>query len=131
MAIINGGESMRKSSTPNKVKTPQIHIGTEVKHTGVYDYVDTEFEGIKKIVSKQGGFLVFIDKGRVHKINKKTGLSEVKHKKTMRRVETLTEASKLRLDAAKEREKLKALGPNYAYAVNSGEDFTLSDVIHI
>lgn len=31
------------------------------KSTGVYDYVDTEFEGIKKVVSKQGGFLVFID----------------------------------------------------------------------
>ena len=42
----------------------------------------------------------------------------------MRRVETLTEASQLRLDAAKQREKIKALGANHAYAVNSGEDFT-------
>ena len=77
MAIIKGGESMRKASTPTKVKTPEIQVGTEVKHTGVYDYVDTEYEGIKKVVSNQGGFLVFLDYGRVEKISKKTGRLEM------------------------------------------------------
>ena len=129
MAIIKGGESMRKSSAPTKVKTPEIKVGTEVKHTGVYDYVDTEYEGIKKVVSNQGGFLVFLDYGRVEKINKKTGLLEIKQDKALKRVETISEASDLRLEAVQIREKRSALGIHNAYQVKSVEKFTLKDAI--
>ena len=47
-----------------------------IKKSGPYEYVDTPNEGIKKIVSKQGGYLVFLDYGRKLKINKKTGKQE-------------------------------------------------------
>lgn len=129
MAIIKGGESMRKASTPTKVKTPEIQVGTEVKHTGVYDYVDTEYEGIKKVVSNQGGFLVFLDYGRVEKISKKTGRLEIKQDKALKRVDTISEASKLRLEAAGIREKRAVVGVHNAYQVKSVEKFTLKEAI--
>ena len=75
-----------------------------VKKSGPYEYVDTPNEGIKKIVSKQGGYLVFLDYGRKLKINKKTGKQEYKQDKTARRVETEAEAKKLRREAEMTRE---------------------------
>ena len=48
-----------------------------VKKTGVYEYIDTDRPGIKKVVSKQGGYLAFLDFGRKHKLNKKTGKIKV------------------------------------------------------
>lgn len=76
----------------------------EVKKSGPYEYVDTPNEGIKKIVSKQGGYLVFLDYGRKLKINKKTGKQEYKQDKTARRVKTEAEAKKLRREAEMIRE---------------------------
>lgn len=75
-----------------------------IKKSGPYEYVDTPNEGIKKIVSKQGGYLVFLDYGRKLKINKKTGKQEYKQDKTARRVETEAEAKKLRREAEMMRE---------------------------
>lgn len=75
-----------------------------IKKSGSYEYVDTPNEGIKKIVSKQGGYLVFLDYGRKLKMNKKTGKQEYKQDKTARRVETEAEAKKLRREAEMMRE---------------------------
>ena len=76
----------------------------KIKKSGAYDYIDTPNEGIKKIVSKQGGYLVFLDYGRKLKLNKKTGKQEYKQDKTAKRVETEAEAKKLRREAEMIRE---------------------------
>ena len=36
----------------------------KIKHSGKYDYIDTKYEGIKKIINGKGGYLVFLDYGK-------------------------------------------------------------------
>lgn len=79
-------------------------FGEEIKRTGPYEYVDTNNEGIKRVVSKQGGYLVFLDYGRRLKEDKKTGLKVMKQDKTCKRVDTEGEAKKLRREAEEIRE---------------------------
>ena len=90
------------------MKTAKKEVVTQeelkVKRSGPYEYVDTPNEGIKKIVSKQGGYLVFLDYGRALKLNKKTGMKEMIQNKTSKRVETESEAKKLRREAEEIRE---------------------------
>lgn len=76
----------------------------KVKKTGKYFYVDTANEGIKKVVSSQGGYLAFLDYGRKYKPNRKTGQLEWKQDKTIKRVDTVKEAKRLRREAEAIRE---------------------------
>lgn len=89
-------------NTAKKEVTVQNEL--KVKRSGPYEYVDTPNEGIKKIVSKQGGYLVFLDYGRALKLNKKTGMKEITQNKTSKRVDTESEAKRLRREAEEIRE---------------------------
>ena len=71
-----------------------------VKKTGVYEYIDTDRPGIKKVVSKQGGYLAFLDFGRKHKLNKKTGKIKYVQDKTIKHCDNEEEAIKLYMQAA-------------------------------
>lgn len=79
-------------------------MGKEVHKTGKYLYVDTNYTGIKKVASKQGGYLVFLDYGRKQKVDKKTGKLQYKQDKSLKRVDTLKEAKALRREAEEIRE---------------------------
>lgn len=95
--------ALRKIMSTSK-EVEIIENEQKIRRCGPYDYVDTPNEGIKRIVSKQGGYLVFLDYGRVLKIDKKTGKREWKQHKTSKRVETEAEAKKLRREAEDIRE---------------------------
>lgn len=71
----------------------------KIKRTGNYLYVDTANEGIKRVVNGDGGYLAFLDYGKVNKVNKKTGQLELKQDKTTRHVQTEREAKALRRQA--------------------------------
>ena len=60
--------------------------GQKVRRSGNYAYIDTKNEGIKEVVSGQGGFLVFLDYGRKQKLDRKTGKLMYKQDKSAKRV---------------------------------------------
>lgn len=95
VALINLMDPISKGSKTNK----EIVVHENVKKLGNYLYIDTEYEGIKKIVSEQGGYLVFLDYGRRYKQDKKTGALILKQDKSNKRVETEAEAKRLRREA--------------------------------
>lgn len=97
--LIEYGEkkTTTKAKMVNKPKKFEEYKGNqEVKHTSVYDYIDTKNEGIKKVVSRQGGWLVFLDKGIKEVYNKKTGMMKSVRDKTIRHVDTEEKAFELR-----------------------------------
>ena len=95
MAIVEIMETKSKDKHVSEDKS----IPKDAKKSGPYLYVDTEYEGIKKIVSKQGGYLVFLDYGRRYKVDKKTGALVLRQEKTSKRVNTESEAKRLRREA--------------------------------
>ena len=93
------------SAVENVTKKEESAVkNQEVRTTGKYQYIDTKYEGIKEVVSRPGGFLVFLDYGRKQKINKKTGELEYKQDKSTKRVDSLKEAKALRREAEEIRE---------------------------
>lgn len=96
MAIVDLMES------PYKAKRSAKEVGyslEDVKKSGSYSYIDTEHEGIKRVVSPQGGYLVFLDYGRQYRPDKKTGTLVLRQCKSTKRVETEAEAKRLRREA--------------------------------
>ena len=71
----------------------------KIKHSGKYDYVDTKYEGIKKIINGKGGYLVFLDYGKKDVFDPNKGRIVKKQNKTAKRVDTIKEAQKLRAEA--------------------------------
>lgn len=90
MAVKNIADTSVKKANDEKI----------VKKTGVYEYIDTDRPGIKKVVSKQGGYLAFLDYGRKHKLNKKTGKIKYVQDKTTKHCDTEEEAIRLYMEAA-------------------------------
>ena len=78
---------------------------SDVKKTSKYSYIDTNNEGIKKVVSHQGGWLVFCDYGYEMRPNKHTGVMEKKRRQSIRHTKTEAEAKKLKREADDIREK--------------------------
>ena len=76
-----------------------------IKHSGKYGYVETKYEGIKKVVSISGKkvekekFLVFLDYGTKDIFNKEKGCIEKKQNKTAKVVDGIKKAQKLRAEA--------------------------------
>ncbi len=97
--------------------------GKEIHTTGKYQYVSTNNEGIKKVVSSQGGYLVFLDYGRKQKVNKKTGELQYKQDKSLKRVDTLKEAKALRREAEEIREAGIKRKPSKVYFNEMVEDY--------
>lgn len=77
----------------------------DVKKTSRYSYIDTNNEGIKKVVSHQGGWLAFCDYGFELRPNKNTGVMEKKRRQSIRHTETEAEAKKLKREADTIREQ--------------------------
>lgn len=100
--------------------------GQEVRRTGKYAYIDTKHEGIKEVVSGQGGFLVFLDYGRKQKLNKKTGQLECKQEKSLKRVDTLKEARALRRQAEEIRLGAAEKAPSKVFFDQMVEDYKQS-----
>lgn len=100
--------------------------GREVHRTGKYEYINTKHEGIKEVVSQQGGFLVFLDYGRKQKINKKTGQLEYKQDKTLKRVDTIREAKALRREAEEIRAGIIQKAPSKVFFNEMVEDYMQS-----
>ena len=74
----------QEAEAPKRViveKPEEIPEGA--KRSGVYLYIDTNTAGIKKVVSKQGGYLAFLDYGRKYKVDKKTGALVLKQEKRL------------------------------------------------
>ena len=71
----------------------------KIKHSGKYDYIDTKYEGIKKIINGKGGYLVFLDYGKKDVFDADKGSIIKKQNKTAKRVDTIKEAQKLRAEA--------------------------------
>ncbi|MDY5701110.1 MAG: hypothetical protein SPK68_08480, partial [Lachnospiraceae bacterium] len=90
MAVKNIADTSVKKPNDEKI----------IKKTGVYEYIDTDRPGIKKVVSKQGGYLAFLDYGRKHKLNKKTGKMKYVQDKTTKHCDTEEEAIRLYMEAA-------------------------------
>ncbi len=93
-----GGQDMEATGIMN------ADTGQEIHTTGKYKYIETKHEGIKEVVSGQGGYLVFLDYGRKQKVNKKTGELQYRQDKSLKRVDTLKEAKALRREAEEIRE---------------------------
>lgn len=77
---------------------------SDIKKTSKYSYIDTNNEGIKKVVSHQGGWLAFCDYGFELRPNKKTGIMEKKRRQSIKHTETEAEAKKLKREADNIRE---------------------------
>ncbi len=74
MAIVELTESPFVAKRLAKETVKEVGYAPEdIKKLGSYLYVDTEHEGIKKIISSQGGYLVFLDYGRRYKPDRKIG----------------------------------------------------------
>lgn len=102
MTVITALDSRKKKSKAvesGQGTSPLSGDPSEEKTKGKYRYVDTEFPGIKKVVSHQGGFLVTLDYGKTLKPNKNTGQLEWKQQKTTKHVSTEKEAKILRAEA--------------------------------
>lgn len=100
MAIVELTESPFVAKRLARETVKEVGYAPEdIKKLGNYLYVDTEHEGIKKIISSQGGYLVFLDYGRRYKPDKKTGALVLKQDKSNKRVETEAEAKQLRREA--------------------------------
>lgn len=91
MAIINISET----SSNDKATLSDM----KVKKSGVYQYIDTEYEGVKKVVSHHGGYLAILDYGRKLKVDKKTGALVSGQSKSTKHVATEAEARRLRREA--------------------------------
>lgn len=100
--------------------------GQKVRRSGKYMYIDTKYEGIKEVVSGQGGFLAFLDYGRKQKINRKTGQLEYKQDKSAKRVDTLKEAKALRREAEEIRLGTVRKAPSKVYFNEMVEDYKQS-----
>lgn len=100
--------------------------GQAVHKTGKYAYIDTKNEGIKEVVSGQGGFLVFLDYGRKQKVDKKTGKLVYKQDKSLKRVDTLKEAKALRRQAEEIRLGTVAKVPSKVFFDRMVEDYKQS-----
>lgn len=110
---LTGTAKMEKGAVENQ----------KVHKTGKYEYIDTKYEGIKEVVSHQGGYLAFLDYGRKQKINKKTGELEYKQDKTTKRVDTIKEAKALRRAAEEIREGSMVKIPSKVYFNQMVEDY--------
>lgn len=128
MAVLEVKKSASKVSISKNVEI-SIPDGVKVKHTGVYDFIDTSNEGIKKVVSKQGGYLVFLDYGRVLKTNKRTGLKELKQDKTIKRVNSEAEAKKLKAEAELIRKQRREKGPEASLETHKASKITMEQVV--
>ena len=100
--------------------------GQKVRRSGNYAYIDTKNEGIKEVVSGQGGFLVFLDYGRKQKLDRKTGKLMYKQDKSAKRVDTLKEAKALRRQAEEIRLGTIAKAPSKVYFDKMVEDYKQS-----
>lgn len=131
MSIINMGESLNKSDSPKKRANiiNKITDDMVIKHTGIYDYIDTRNEGIKRVVSNQGGYLVFLDYGKVYKLNRKTNIKQLKSDKTIKHVNTEAEAKQLRAEAEEIRKRRKEEGPEAYIQTHKQSKVTLSAAI--
>jgi len=119
----------QEAEAPKRViveKPEEIPEGA--KRSGVYLYIDTNTAGIKKVVSKQGGYLAFLDYGRKYKVDKKTGALVLKQEKTVKHVDTEKEAKMLRAeaDAIRNGESVYQGKPNNAIFLSAVEDFKQS-----
>lgn len=118
MAVVNMKDTVQ--SEDRTIKGQAVHT------TGKYAYIDTKNEGIKEVVSGQGGFLVFLDYGRKQKVDKKTGKLVYKQDKSLKRVDTLKEAKALRRQAEEIRQGTVAKVPSKVFFDRMVDDYKQS-----
>lgn len=129
MALIKIEKNLEQSK--KEASTVEIPEGAVIKKRGVYEIINTTYDGIKRIVNKDGGYLVSLDYGRVLKTDKKTGLKVLKQDKTVKVVHTLKEAKELRYDAEKIREKRKEIGPEASLENYKSSKVTIEQAVEM
>lgn len=124
-------EKQSKKTVAHRSVTVEIPEGAVIKKSGVYEVIDTPNEGIKRIINKSGGYLVTLDYGRVMKTDKKSGLRALKQDKTVKVVDTLAEAKKLRAEAEVIRKRRKEVGPEVSLESHKTARITLQHAVEM
>lgn len=130
MAIISGGASIGSGSISNAKNTYELTGNETIKKDGVYDVIDTEYKGIKRVVSHHGGFVVHLDYGEVYKV-KKDGTRVLGRDKTVLHVDKLSEARELQASAVDIRKKRKESGPEAVISTTKKIKITVKDAIEM